>query len=122
MNSRPKKSQRQKAFRSGVWSERQAALFLRMKGYRILERNFRVKSGEIDIIARKGDLIAIIEVKARKTLNQSIDAVGFENQNRVRAATDWWLSKQQNAHLLSVRFDIVSVQPFRWPIHLKDAF
>lgn len=122
MNSRPEHKKRQKAFRSGIWSERLAAFSLRLKGYRILERNFRVKSGEIDIIASKGDLIAIVEVKSRKTLNQAIDAVGFENQNRVRAATDWWLSKQQNAHMLSVRFDIISVQPLRWPVHLKDAF
>ena len=113
---------RQKAFRHGQWSEHLAAIFLRLKGYRILARNFRAKSGEIDIIARKGDLVAIVEVKARRDTRQSVDAVSVTSQRRIANAANWWLSRQGDAARLSLRFDIVAVRPFAIPVHLEDAF
>ncbi|MGB7287359.1 MAG: YraN family protein [Salaquimonas sp.] len=127
MTNKPAKNRtgqkaRQNAQRYGIWTEHFAAFALRLKGYRIIARNYRVKSGEIDIIAKRRDLIAIVEVKARKSLNQSVDAVGYQNQQRVRAAANWWLSTRKDAHLLSVRFDIVAVQPWKWPVHLENAF
>ena len=113
---------RQKARRRGQWSEFLAAMTLRLKGYRILARNHKTKLGEIDIIARKGDLIAIVEVKARADLQSSLDAVGYGASRRIEGAADLWLVKQSDAHLLSMRFDIVAVQPMRWPEHIEDAF
>ena len=50
----------------GNWGEDKAALYLRLHGYRIVERNFRCRQGEIDVIARKGGVIAFVEVKLRK--------------------------------------------------------
>jgi len=99
-----------------------AAFALRAKGYRILARNFKTKSGEIDIIARKGDLIAIVEVKARRDLRASVDAVGYQSRQRIHAAANYWLTTRKDAHLLSFRFDIIAVQPWSWPRHLEDAF
>jgi len=122
MKNKSKSHRRQKAQRYGVWTEQLAAIALRLKGYRILARNFKTKEGEIDIIARKGDLVAIIEVKARKEISQSIDAVGYHNQQRIHAASDVWLSSRKDAHLLSFRYDIIAVQPWRWPTHFEDAF
>lgn len=113
---------RKKAQRYGHFSEALAAFSLRLKGYKILERNFKTKSGEIDIIARKGDLIAIIEVKARRDLAGSVDAVAYQSQQRIKSAANWWLAGRKDAHLLSLRFDIIAVQPFKWPTHLENAF
>ncbi|MFP3339830.1 YraN family protein, partial [Micrococcus sp. SIMBA_131] len=59
---------RQKAYRLGHRGEWLAAIALRLKGYRILARRYRTKLGEIDLIARRGDLVAIVEVKARPTV------------------------------------------------------
>ncbi len=115
-------SSRKKAQRYGHFSEALAAFALRLKGYKILERNFKTKAGEIDIIARKGDLIAIVEVKARRDLNQSVDAVGYQSQQRIKSAANWWLAGRKDAHLVSLRFDIIAVQPWKWPTHLEDAF
>ena len=120
--SGPTTSDRRKARRYGIWTEMLAAFALRLKGYKILARNFKTKAGEIDIIAKKGDLIAFVEVKARRDLQASIDAVSHESQNRIYAAADWWLSSRKDAHLLSQRFDIVAVQPWKWPQHFEDAF
>ena len=50
----------------GAWGEERAAKYLRGKGYTILERNFRCRSGEIDIIARRGGIITFVEVKLRR--------------------------------------------------------
>ena len=114
-----KRSKAQKRGRRGEWL---AAMSLRLKGYRIIERGFRTKLGEIDIIARKGDLIAIVEVKARSNITAALDAVGGQSRQRIANATDIWLSRQRDFARLSVRFDIVAVVPGKWPKHFRDAF
>ncbi|HTA77617.1 MAG TPA: YraN family protein, partial [bacterium] len=50
----------------GQKAENRAAAYLRLKGYSVLERNYRVPQGEIDLVARKGDILVFVEVKARK--------------------------------------------------------
>lgn len=113
---------RRKAERKGHAAETLAALALRLKGYRILARRFRTGLGEVDIIVGKGDLVAFVEVKARRQEQAAIDAVAFEAQRRIRAAGDIWLSRQRDAHRKSLRYDIVAVRPWRWPSHFPDAF
>ncbi|QND49309.1 YraN family protein [Rhizobium lusitanum] len=116
------KLKRQKAWRRGHISEYLAAAFLRLKGYRILAIRHRTKLGEIDIIARKGDLAVFVEVKARRGEQEAIDAVSFSAQKRIRAASDLWLARQSDFALLSQRYDIVAILPGCWPRHFKDAF
>lgn len=113
---------RRKAQRLGIWSERLAVLALLAKGYRIADRNFRCRLGEIDIVARKGDLIAFVEVKARGSVEEAVDSVGAEAQRRIAAAADLWIARQRDHARLSWRFDIVAVLPRRWPLHLPEAF
>lgn len=113
---------RRKAQRKGIWSERLAMLALMVKGYRIAERNFRCPLGEIDIVARKGDLVAFVEVKARNSLAEAVDAVSGTAQRRIADAAELWIGGQRDHARLSWRFDIVAVLPGRWPVHLRDAF
>lgn len=113
---------RQRAVRRGVIAEYLAAFSLMVKGYRILALRFRLGSGEIDIIARRGDLVAFVEVKARSHTMASIDAVGALSQQRIRNASLGWLARQADAGRLSLRYDIIAVAPFRWPKHFPDAF
>ncbi len=115
-------AKRKKAERRGRWSEYQAALYLLLKGYRIVALRHKTKWGEVDIIARRGAVVAFVEVKARATRQLAIDAVGYESQRRIRAAGDVWLSKQSDAARLSLRCDIIAIVPRSWPFHLKDAF
>ncbi len=122
MAADPLKTRRRKAERRGHVSEWIAAAYLFLKGYRILARRYRTKLGEIDIIARKGDLAVFIEVKARGDASLAVDAVSATAQKRIRAASDIWLSRQRDAHLISQRYDIVAVMPLRWPRHFIDAF
>lgn len=113
---------RKRAERRGRWSEWAAAIFLMLKGYRILRLRYRVRAGEVDIIARRGDMVAFIEVKARRNLMSAIDAVTFTSQSRIRAAGDHWLARQPDAARLSLRYDIVAVLPWSWPRHIEGAF
>src|ERR1700741_4465380 len=111
---------RQKAWRRGHVSEYLAAAFLLMKGYRILAVRHKTRLGEIDIIARKGDLAVFVEVKARKLEQQAIDAVSYTAQRRIRAASDLWLARQPDHAALSLRYDIVAIIPRRRPRHFSD--
>ncbi|OHV78953.1 YraN family protein [Rhizobium sp. LCM 4573] len=113
---------RRKAVRRGHFSEYLAALFLFAKGYRILAIRYRTRLGEIDIIARKGDLAVFVEVKARRVEQEAIDAVGYAAQRRIRAASDLWLARRADAARLSQRYDIVAVLPGRLPRHFPNAF
>ena len=113
---------RLRAFRRGHVSEYLAALYLFAKGYRIRAIRYRTKLGEIDIIARRGDLVVCVEVKARRDVDSAVFAVTGTAQHRIRAASDIWLSRQPDAHRLSLRYDIVAVLPWRLPKHFADAF
>ncbi len=82
----------------------------------------RTKLGEIDIVARRGDTVAIVEVKARASLEAAMDAVTPAAQARIARAADLWLQKQRDYARLSLRFDIVAVLPRRWPVHIPNAW
>lgn len=113
---------RQRAVRKGHRGEWIAALALMIKGYRIVTRRYRTKSGEIDLIARRGDLVAIVEVKARPTLMEAMEAISYTAEQRIEAAADHWLSGQPDYGRLSVRFDLIAVMPWRWPVHVENAW
>ena len=114
--------ERKKALRRGRASEYLAAFALMLRGYRILAMNYRVKAGEIDIIARRGDLVSFIEVKARASAEQSVFAVGGATQARIRNASLHWLQTRPDGGRLSLSYDIVAVRPWHWPEHFRDAF
>lgn len=113
---------RRKAYRRGHRGEWLAALALMLKGYRIVARRYRTKLGEIDLIARRGDLVLIVEVKVRASLLEAMDAIAYQSERRIEGAADLWLARQPDFGRLSVRFDMVAVLPRRWPVHVPDVF
>ena len=113
---------RAKAHKRGHRGETFAALALRLKGWRIVARRYRTPLGEIDLIARRGTLIAMVEVKARTSFRDCMDSVTPAAQKRIMGSADLWLSRQKDGHNLSIRFDIIAVLPWRWPIHVAQAF
>lgn len=122
MKAEPPDARKIRALKRGLLAEYRAALCLMLKGYRIVAMRYRTRLGEIDIIARRGDLVAIVEVKARTTFDGAVFAVSDFSQRRIRAASDVWLARQPDFHRLSVRYDIVAVTPWRWPRHLPNVF
>ena len=74
------------AFRTGLSAKSRAAAYLIAKGYRILGRRFRRPHGEIDIVARRRQLLAFVEVKARRSLDEAAYAVTPRQQHRIIGA------------------------------------
>ncbi|MBA4796227.1 MAG: YraN family protein [Rhizobiales bacterium] len=122
MKPRSADRKRIRAERLGRWSEYRAALALLIKGYRIVALRYKTKAGEVDIIARRGDLVIFVEVKARKDLRAGVDAVSYTAERRIENAADHWLRRQSDATRLSLRHDIIVVRPWRWPTHFNGAF
>ncbi len=115
-------TRRRQSYRRGHRGETLAAMALRLKGFRILECRYRTRLGEIDLIARRGDLVLIVEVKARRTLAEAMEAIRRESEWRIEGAADLWLARQPDYGRLSVRFDMVAVLPWRWPVHVENIF
>ena len=113
---------RRRAQRRGHRGEWLASLALMLKGFRILDRRYRTRLGEIDLIARRGDLVLIVEVKVRPTLVEAMEAVARLSERRIDAAADLWLARQPDHGRLSIRFDMVAVLPRRWPVHVENIF
>lgn len=110
------------AFNTGISAETRAAALLLAKGYRILARRFRTPHGEIDIVARKRNLIAFIEVKARATLDDAAYAVTPRQQARIANAAQGWLVAHPEHAEFDMRFDVVLIAPRHLPRHLLAAF
>lgn len=117
---------RRRAHRLGLTAEWLAVLALRMKGYRILARRFKAPTGEIDIVARRGGVLAFVEVKARPTPEAAREAVTGRQRARIAAAARSFLAARPfglpPAELRILRFDLVLVQPRRWPRHIPGAW
>ena len=92
------------------------------KGYRILARRFRTPYGEIDIVAKRRNLIAFIEVKARATLDDAAYAVTPRQQQRIIEAAQAWLMAHPEHAEFELRFDAMLIAPRRLPRHLLAAF
>lgn len=118
---RKTREEKQQAFSRGIWAERLAAFALMLKGFRIIERRYKTRHGEIDLIARRGKLVLIVEVKARCSVQAGMDAVSHANLRRIEAAADHWLQRQSDRDELQLRMDLIVVLPRRWPVHIPAA-
>ena len=120
--SKQKNSFRKFNERAGRRGEAWAALFLRAQGYRIIGARVKTPVGEIDLIARRGQTIAIVEVKSRSFSHQEAEALLAVNQRRIVRAAQFWLTGRNEAVGLDIRFDVIFLAPFAWPRHIVNAF
>jgi len=109
--------ERRAAHGRGVFAERVAIILLRLKFYSILARRYSIRGGEIDIIARRGDTIAFVEVKVRPTLDEARCAITPMKRRRLSRAARVWLAANPYAAGFTLRGDAVFVAPWRWPSH-----
>jgi putative endonuclease len=113
---------RRHAQRRGRRGEGFAAWWLRLKGYRILERDLRCPVGEIDLIARRGATLAIVEVKARPDQAGAAEAISLRQRRRIVAAVGWYLQRRPELAAAQIRFDAVLIAPGRLPQHLAGCW
>lgn len=114
---------------TGILGEEVASKFMISNGYRILERNFRCKGGEVDIIARdpEGKSLVFVEVKTRRSLSYGVPqlAVTPFKQRQISKATLTWLSRNR-LHDTNARFDVIAIllhtDGSHQIEHIKNAF
>jgi putative endonuclease len=94
----------------GVRGERIAAAYLTDEGLRLLDRNWRCREGELDLVARDGDAIVFCEVKTRRGsgYGHPVEAVTPVKQRRIRLLAQRWLAAHDE-HAPYLRFDVVGV-------------
>ena len=94
----------------GARGENLAVSYLKRRGYRIIERNYRCRHGEVDAIARDGDTLVFVEVKTRSegSFGTPLDAVSPAKRNKLVMLANWYLLSQKIQDV-PVRFDVVAV-------------
>ena len=106
----------------GRSGETLALVAMMLKGYRPLGRRFSAAGGEIDLVLRRGNTIAFVEVKARARLDDAREAIDARKRARFSRAVRAWLGRHPRYGALTLRADAVFVTPATWPVHVPDAF
>ena len=111
------------AYRRGHRGESLAALWLRLKGYRILARRVKTHAGEIDLVATAPfGPVCFVEVKARADARAAADAVAAGQRTRIARAASLYLAGRPRLARRGSRFDIVAIAPYRFPVHHRDVW
>jgi putative endonuclease len=110
------------ADRLGRWAEWRCVWRLRLSGYRVLARRLRTPVGEVDIVARRGALVAFVEVKARATVDAAAFALTEPQWRRIARAAEMFVSRRPGLASCAIRFDAMLVTPRGWPTHIVDAW
>jgi putative endonuclease len=114
-------AERRTAESAGRRGERLAGWWLRLKGWRILDRRVKTKAGEIDLVARRGNLIAFVEVKTRATAAELDHAIDERRLARVAAAAEMLVPVYANGGE-DVRIDVILMAPGERPRHIENAW
>ncbi|GLI20999.1 putative endonuclease [Xanthobacter flavus] len=116
------KLRRRAAHDRGLAGEERAATLLGAHGFQILARRVRTKAGEIDLIARQGDLLVFCEVKLRARLDDAAFSLQPRQRRRIAAAAEAYLAEHPELSALNMRFDAVLLARTGEAEHLPGAF
>lgn len=108
-------------YKRGARAEHWAALWLILRGHRILARRWRCAAGEIDLVAMKRGVLIAVEVKARPNVTMGLEAIRPHQQARLQSALELFAAQRRLAPK-GMRFDAVILCPRRLPHHLADAW
>jgi putative endonuclease len=116
------KSEKIKAYERGARLEKLAALYLQIKGYKILKIRYKTPMGEIDIVARRKNTLVFVEVKGRGQLTNALESVTLRNRARVEQAARHFIAAHPQFINFDMRFDaVVFAPPFTFR-HLDNAW
>jgi putative endonuclease len=107
----------------GARGEDAVAAWYEQRGYGIVDRNWRCREGELDLVARRGDVVVFCEVKTRSSsaFGAPVEAVTWRKQQRLRQLARLWLMARGGVPPAGMRFDVASVLAGRIEI-VEDAF
>lgn len=110
------------ARQAGRRAETWAVVWLMAKGYRILGFRLKTPQAEIDILAKRGPVLAVIEVKRRASLEVALETVTFDQRDRLRRAGASLAANRPGLAGCAVRLDLLALAPGRLPRHIPDAW
>lgn len=108
----------------GAYYEEQAVQYLQNKGYIIIKRNYRTPYGEIDLIAKKQDLLVFCEVKFRSSdrYGTGLEAVTVRKQQRILKSARYFCNWYCGSKEFACRFDVIAIEPGNKFYHIENAF
>lgn len=107
---------------SGRRGEVLAAVWLMAKGYRILGFRLKTPQAEIDLLAQRGQVLAVVEVKRRTSLEVALETVTVDQRDRLRRAGAALAANRPGLRGCGVRLDLLALAPGRLPRHIPDAW
>ena len=110
-------------FKKGLAGETAAAILLEEKGMRIIERNFRSRTGEVDIIAMDGETLVFVEVKSWSAfgIDALEQAITAKKKQKIIETSKYFLSLHREYRYMAIRFDVIFLSP-EGNTHLASAF
>jgi putative endonuclease len=108
--------------RDGRFAEAIAALWLMLKGYQILGFRLKTPQGEIDLLARKGSTLAVVEVKRRATVEIALASIQTTQRERLIRAARSLAARRSSLRQLALRLDLIALAPGRLPRHVPNIF
>lgn len=104
----------------GAAGESAVAAWYEAAGYEVLDRNWRCRDGELDLVVSRGDAVVFCEVKTRTSdaFGSPVEAVTITKQRRLRRLAVLWL-RERNGYAPNLRFDVASVRPDRGQLHVE---
>lgn len=124
MNMQPSDSRGSKlsSYKKGIAAEELAQKLLEGKHYRLLAHRYRNQAGEIDIVAKRGNHIAFVEVKGRKSHDEAAWSILPRQQYRIASAAEGFLGENAEYAGCSASFDVVLVSPTQGCAHIENVF
>lgn len=113
---------KQAAYRKGLTAELKAEMLLRQAGWQILERRYKTKQGEIDLIAERDQTIVFVEVKARRGVEEGLFAITPRSQRRIANAAREWVSLHDDVVGKTLRFDAIILPKCGEAQHFPNLF
>ena len=110
------------SYKKGLLAEFLISLYLQIIGYKILEKRFKKKFGEIDLIAKKGSMLVFVEVKNRQNLADGLSSVLRKSQQRIVTTAGIYVQNHPEYAQATLRFDVVVLYSFLKINHIKNAF
>lgn len=120
--SRARRERGARGRRDGRFAEVVAALWLMLKGYQILGFRLKTPAGEIDLLARKGRTLAVVEVKRRASVERALDSILPVQRDRLLRAARALASRRAALRQLDLRLDLIALAPGRLPRHVSNIF
>lgn len=109
-------------YQNGLWAEMVAEIILRLKGYRILARRYKTPMREIDIVVRRGQMIAFVEVKYRRTITEALECLTPSMKSRITNAARHFIAAYPAYHNYDMRFDLFALTGAFSFRHLDNAW